>query len=77
MLQPAQPSRSDSTELKHLLNRLRSALEALPAVRAHPRVRVSWSVGQGNFARIPWVALMDDRETTSTQRGTYCVFLFS
>lgn len=64
-------------ELKHLLNRLRSALEALPAVRAHPRVRVSWSVGQGNFARIPWVALMDDRETTSTQRGTYCVFLFS
>jgi hypothetical protein len=33
-------------------------------------------VGQGNFARVPWIALMDDRETTSTQSGTYCVFLF-
>jgi hypothetical protein len=63
-------------KLKNELNRLRSALEALPALRAHPRVRVSWSVGQGNFARIPWIALMDERETTSTQRGTYCVFLF-
>jgi hypothetical protein len=63
-------------ELKNELNRLRVALEALPAVRAHPRVRVSWSVGQGNFARVPWIALMDDRETTSTQSGTYCVFLF-
>jgi 5-methylcytosine-specific restriction enzyme B len=64
-------------ELKNKLNVLRSQLEALPALRAHPRVRVSWSVGQGNFARIPWIALIDERETTSTQRGTYCVFLFS
>lgn len=64
-------------ELKTKLNQLRSELETLPALRAHPRVRVSWSVGQGNFARIPWIALLDDRETTSTQRGTYCVFLFA
>jgi 5-methylcytosine-specific restriction enzyme B len=64
-------------DLKNGLNLLRSALEALPAVRAHPRVRVSWSAGQGNYARVPWIALMDERETTSTQRGTYCVFLFT
>jgi hypothetical protein len=63
-------------EIKNLLNRLRIAIEALAALRARPGVSVSWSVGQGNFARIPWIALMDDRETTSTQRGTYCVFLF-
>ena len=62
--------------LKTLLNQLRSSLERLPALRAHPRIRVSWSVGQGNYARIPWIALMDERETTSTQRGVYCVFLF-
>src|SRR5207302_266362 len=58
------------------LNRLRSAIEALPAVRAHPQVRVSWSLGLGHFARVPWIALMDQRETTSTQRGIYGVFLF-
>jgi len=64
-------------QLKNVLNRLRSSVEALPALREHPRVRVSWSVGQGDFARIPWIALMDERETTSTQRGIYCAFLFS
>jgi MoxR-like ATPase len=64
------------SELKNKLNLLRSALEALPAVQSRPHIHVSWSVGQGSFALIPWIALMDDRETTSTQRGTYCVFLF-
>jgi hypothetical protein len=64
-------------ELKNKLNLLRSELEALPALRAHPHIRVSWSVGQGNFACVPWIALVDDRETTSIQRGTYCVFLFA
>jgi 5-methylcytosine-specific restriction enzyme B len=63
-------------ELKETLNQLRSALETLPAVRLRPHIRVSWSVGQGKFAFVPWIALIDDRETTSTQRGTYCVFLF-
>src|SRR5262249_4101888 len=64
-------------KLKNELNRLRSAIEALPALDAYSRVRVSWSVGQGDFARVPWIALMDDRETTSTQRGIFCAFLFS
>src|SRR5215467_13993325 len=63
-------------ELKQLLNQIRSDLEALRAVRSHSRIRVSWSVGQGSYALIPWVALIDDRETTFTQQGTYCVFLF-
>jgi len=63
-------------QLKNELNQIRSALEALPAVRSHPRVRVSWSLGQGNWARVPWIALADERETTSTQRGIYGAFLF-
>jgi hypothetical protein len=33
-------------------------------------------MGQGNWARIPWIALLDDRETTSTQHGVYIVLLF-
>jgi len=63
-------------ELKKTLNTIRSGLENLPALRAHPNIRISWSLGAGNWARIPWISLMDEEETTSTQRGTYCVFLF-
>ena len=63
-------------ELKNLLNGLRAALEQLSSSQAHPHIRISWSLGAGNWARIPWIAFMDERETTSTQRGTYCVFLF-
>ena len=63
-------------ELKELFNQIRSSLEQLPSVRAHPNVRVSWSLGSGNWAKIPWIALADDRETSSTQRGRYGAFLF-
>ena len=61
-------------QLKTLLNRLRHSLELLPALKTHPRIRVSWSVGQGKWAFVPWIALMDERETTSTQQGLYCVY---
>jgi hypothetical protein len=45
-------------------------------VRNRPTLKVKWSVGQGNWARVPWIAFLDSRETTSTQRGVYPVFLF-
>ena len=35
-----------------------------------------FSMGQGNWAAIPWFALFDKRITTSTQHGAYCVLLF-
>lgn len=38
---------------------------------------IKGSVGQGNWATVPWVAIMDKRITTTTQNGTYIVFLFS
>jgi hypothetical protein len=72
----SQKTFGEHDELKKILNLIRSGLEDLPALRAHPHIRVSWSLGAGNWARVPWIALMDEQETTSTQRGTYCVFLF-
>lgn len=33
-------------------------------------------MGQGNWAKVPWIALLDERETDTTQRGVYCVYLF-
>ena len=35
-----------------------------------------WSTGKGNWARVPWLAVLNERETTTTQRGLYVVFLF-
>ncbi len=35
-----------------------------------------WSVGKGNWASVPWLAFLDSRETTTTRKGVYVVFLF-
>lgn len=41
------------------------------------RYKVMASVGQGNWAAVPWIAIMNSDITTSTQRGYYIVYLFS
>jgi hypothetical protein len=46
------------------------------AVQDRENLRVTWSMGQGKWASVPWIALLDQRETTSTQRGVYVVLLF-
>lgn len=38
---------------------------------------ITGSVGQGNWASVPWIAIMNSDITTSTQRGYYIVYLFS
>ncbi|MGY3716241.1 MrcB family domain-containing protein [Sutcliffiella cohnii] len=38
---------------------------------------VTGSVGQGNWAGVPWIAIMNRGVTVSTQRGYYIVYLFS
>ncbi|MFS0646845.1 MrcB family domain-containing protein [Siminovitchia sp. 179-K 8D1 HS] len=38
---------------------------------------IKGSIGQGNWAVIPWLAIMNPKITTSTQRGFYIVYLFS
>jgi energy-coupling factor transporter ATP-binding protein EcfA2 len=40
-------------------------------------IRVQGSVGQGNWATVPWIALMDKRITETTQHGEYLVYLFA
>jgi MoxR-like ATPase len=57
-----------------VLKRAAEALqERLPPSVAQARVKAS--VGQGNWATVPWIALLDSRETNTTQRGTYPVLL--
>ncbi|MFH5780963.1 MrcB family domain-containing protein [Heyndrickxia oleronia] len=38
---------------------------------------IKGSVGQGNWAIIPWIAIMNKEITNSTQRGYYIAYLFS
>ncbi|WP_430787226.1 DUF3578 domain-containing protein [Virgibacillus flavescens] len=38
---------------------------------------VKASVGQGNWAQVPWLAILNKKITTTTQTGFYIVYLFS
>lgn len=50
-------------------------LKQIPFVTEELKVQAS--VGQGNWAAIPWIAIMDKRITGTTQQGEYVVYLFS
>lgn len=39
--------------------------------------KIQGSIGQGNWANIPWIAVLDKRITGTTQQGQYIVYLFS
>ena len=56
---------------------LKRRLQSLPSVRQRPDISVNWSLGKGVWAKIPWVALLNRRVTTSTQSGLYIVFLIA
>ena len=75
---PERRSRPFATdqELWSVISSLQQQLKTLPSVARRPTVKVTWSVGQGNWARVPWVSFLDSRVTNSTQRGIYGVFLF-
>ena len=52
-----------------------TAMEPLvPPALAGARVRPS--AGQGNWAAVPWIAVLHPQVTTTTQHGTYPVLLF-
>lgn len=55
---------------------IRVALTQSETVKSRSHLRVKYSAGQGNWARVPWIALLDNRETSTTQKGVYCVYLF-
>lgn len=58
------------------LQKAARGLQVSSTVRAFPRVRAIAGAGKGNWARVPWVCLLDERETDTTQHGVYVVFLF-
>jgi MoxR-like ATPase len=63
-------------EIKELFTDARRILRDSPTVKSYPNINVVASYGKGNWATIPWVSLLDRRETDTTQAGTYIVYLF-
>jgi hypothetical protein len=63
-------------ELFKSFEQIRDDITKSDALIKRPHIRVKFSAGQGNWARVPWIALLDSRETSTTQKGVYCVFLF-
>lgn len=70
------PYRVDA-ELHSAMKGLQEWLEHTPAVKGRPTIKVKIGVGQGKWTNTPWIALLDNRETSTTQRGTYIVFLIA
>lgn len=50
-------------------------IRQLPFIQSQHKVQ--GSVGQGNWANIPWIAILDKRITDTTQHREYVVYLFS
>jgi len=53
----------------------RSLAESAP-VKSRKNLKVKWSMGMGAWARVPWIAVMDVRETTVVSDGLYAIYLF-
>lgn len=64
-------------ELWATMGRLKASIDRLASVSRRDALKVDWSLGKGVWASVPWIAVMDERETTSTQTGLYIVFLVS
>ena len=67
---------SGSHAIHGIVRQLTEALATSSPLIARPDVKVKASVGLGNWAGVPWIAFLDARSTTSTQRGVYPVVLF-
>jgi hypothetical protein len=51
-------------------------LEGVDAVRGRGDLKVCWSFGQGAWARVPWIAILDKRVARATSDGLYVIYLF-
>jgi len=65
------------TDLWLAMDAVKARLLSYEAVLKRPHITCQWSLGAGNWLKTPWIALFDDRITTSAQRGVYVVLLIS
>jgi 5-methylcytosine-specific restriction protein B len=56
---------------------IKERLASSPAVASRPNLSVKWTLGKGNWAKVPWIAILDRRLTATTQEGVYVVLLIA
>lgn len=64
-------------QVQSLFKSLQQEISELPIIANNPDLQVNYSYGKGNWADVPWIAILDSRLTTTTQDGTYIVLLFA
>lgn len=70
------PFKNDD-ELSATMDSVRNWIANCPSVASRSTIKVDISVGKGVWTKTPWMALLDERETKTTQEGRYIVFLIS
>lgn len=65
-----------STSVWAEMQQATEAVRSSPVATSFPQVVFQASVGQGNWATIPWIAALDSRETRKTSEGVYVIYLF-
>ena len=64
-------------DLWNAMDAIKARLQTATPINQRSELIVDWSLGDGNWAQVPTIAIMDRRLTTTTQDGVYVVFLIS
>jgi 5-methylcytosine-specific restriction enzyme B len=67
---------SSRAPISKTFNKCRQLLSTRDLLETFPTIRVKSSYGQGNWAKIPWIAFLDSRQAASTREGVYPAILF-
>lgn len=62
--------------IRELFAEIERLLSGSKLLKSYPHIKIVTSYGKGNWAIIPWISFLDDRETNTTQKGTYVDILF-
>lgn len=65
------------SDLWSTMEGLKAHFSQSQSVAGRSKLAVSWSLGKGVWATIPWIAILDSRVTASIQNGIYVAFLVS
>ncbi|WP_123042976.1 McrB family protein [Cohnella candidum] len=71
-----EPFRNNSMGM-YIRQQIPTGFREFDFISEDPNLKVQASAGMGNWATIPWIAIMDRRLTESTQNGVYIVYLFA
>jgi len=61
---------------RDLIQPIASEIKKIDTVKNDENLIIKFGAGTGRIAFVPWTAILDKRETTTTRKGVYFVYLF-